>query len=164
MKCYDVGNNIFISDYEYCNSLDLLWIVNSQFRPEFDKFIHIYRGDLEKHDVCNVSKFLARNVDWDFHGKAGLGLNVQHGEGQDISHIAQEVYNYSIGNDKLLIHCAAGQTRGPTLALLAKVARGMSLIGSIGEITDAFRQDPKRGDFPLFHAVPLRSIERFLWK
>ena len=118
-KFCSVGHNVFVGDRTCCDN----------FHPDgFEKFIHIWRDD-HPDNSCNA----IQNNHY-----SGMELQYHDGESftkanKSIEHIAE----FCRGNDRLLVHCAAGQTRSPAVALIAKVARGCDVYGAIADITRA---------------------------
>lgn len=159
----DVGDNIYVSDYEYCN-------LAMEDRPPAT--IHIYRGVL-RYDVCEACKKEHPIDRFDIDGylkfldKPELFLVLQEGRSlvrndcnlNFITLISDFSRGYS--HCRMLIHCAAGQTRSPTAALIAKMARGKPMIEAIGEITDAMIKASAGQKPPIFYKIPLMEIERW---
>ena len=98
MKYIELQKNIFVGDRDVCNCPD---------NPKFDAVIHIWRSDKPKHS-CNFSK----------HSK-DFKLDYKDGESIPMK-VLKEIHTFikTVGEEeRLFIHCAAGQTRSPTISM-----------------------------------------------
>jgi hypothetical protein len=107
MRFAPVGCDVYCGDYLSCNARV----------AEFPLGLHIW-SDLNKREdrVC-------RSVT---EGRAH-GLSIQYTEAKSLSTMSVpvvEVLNYAAQPGRLLTHCSGGSCRGPTLSVLALIARG----------------------------------------
>ena len=120
----DTGQNIIISHRNFCPHWE---------RVARGKTIHIWRSDMDD----NSCEFVAS-------GSIGyiptqhLVVNYKDGESLTKMNVSiEDIAQFSMGADPLLIHCTVGQTRSPTIAIIAKVVRGVSVYQALGEILKA---------------------------
>ena len=120
----DVGHNIIISHRDFCPHWE---------RMNRGKTIHIWRSDMPD----NSCQFVALN-------KIGVNptrhLIIDYKDGESLSKAnvtIQTIADFSTGTEPLLIHCTVGQTRSPTIALIAKVVRGCSIYQALGDVMKA---------------------------
>lgn len=135
----DIGHNIAISHRDYC--------------PHWPgRTIHIWRSDMPENscEFVSLQQFVLypdRHLTVHYKdGESLLAMNVS------IDEIAQ----FSRGEKPLLIHCTVGQTRSPTLALIAKVVRGVSVYQAMADIMRANWET--RAVISNFCLTPLRDI------
>ena len=120
----EIGQNIIISHKDFCPHWE---------RVDRGKIIHIWRNDMPHHSCEFVD---AGKVGWfpDRH------LIIDYKDGESLSNAnvtIQMIADFSIGTEPLLIHCTAGQTRSPTIALIAKIVRGCSVYQALGDVMKA---------------------------
>jgi len=114
----DVGRNLFVSHKDVCDTR----------ASEFDRILHIWRDD---HPGYSCEAVVAGNA-------PGMTLDYKDGTSlTEANHTILEIAEFLSGEDKVLVHCAVGQTRSPTIALIGKVARGDGLWPSIADIFGA---------------------------
>lgn len=135
----DVGQNVFVGDRLDCDAQ----------RWQFEKVVHIRRDDKPEND-CRAA-----------HGVLGFetpdNLLVEYRDGESLpAQLVRDVALFSAGSARLLVHCAAGRTRSPTLALVAKVMRGCPLRQALGDVACSI-WDARRESVNIVHA-PLRDI------
>lgn len=124
MRLVDCGDGVWLGDYIACD-------VSIH---EFDLGVHVWRNTNLKEDrVCRF----ARDV---IEGRTKGNLIVYFQENHPLrdAHVPlQNIVEYSRQPGRLLAHCAAGASRGPTMAVIAKVARGCDPLLAIMEVTRA---------------------------
>ena len=118
----DVGRGILVSNKEFC----------PQMRPYCGanvpcKILHIYRNDHPKYHCLDVASGLLPPGD--------MSLEYRDGEsfvknGIDIDKLAHFFQNQVA----VLVHCAAGQTRSPTIAIIGLIARGVPFGKALGDV------------------------------
>jgi protein-tyrosine phosphatase len=138
-----VGDRIYVAGLWGCGG-----VCQATAAP-FERTIHIYRDDAPQYNCQAV------------HGeRTGQDLVVEYKDGLPLSReLMENVAQFASGQHRLLVHCAAGRTRSPTLAIVAKVARGRLLEEAIGEVSCAI-WNARRESINLCHE-PLRDIH--LW-
>lgn len=104
MRLAQITNWLYVSGRESCN-----------YSPvEFDKIIHIWRSDKPDHS-CNYQKQFPLGDE--------NNLVIDYQDGKELpDYILESIYDFvkdKKPEDKVLVHCAAGITRGPTIALFA---------------------------------------------
>jgi hypothetical protein len=134
-KPVHVGQNVYISTTRGCD----------EHHRDFRYVVHIRRDDVPNVH-CEHSKALVET-----RGPIGLFKSVslcqedmkeyhdcfieyRHGDPLSFS-ILLEVAGFAPDpGDKLLIHSAAGRTRSPTVAIVAKIVRGCRLREGLGDV------------------------------
>jgi hypothetical protein len=101
-----IGNNVWISSFSHC----------IQLCDKYDGVIHVWRESQRDEDaMCRV---VAENIDH--------GLKLEYSEGQSIATLIPKVEAYAkkdLVYGTLLVHCAYGGIRAPTVGLIAALAR-----------------------------------------
>lgn len=100
----DLGHGIYLGHKDMCQ----VGMAN--------RTLHIYRTDYPSYSCDIITRNEVNKNDMVFEYRDGESLKKWN---IDLS----EVYNFFLGDDSLYIHCAVGQTRGPTLAIIAIMAR-----------------------------------------
>lgn len=117
-KPIPVGHNLYISHKDACDSH---WTA-------FPKILHIWRDDIPSYS-CNQIRGARHR---------GLGLHYRDGESFDnANHSIDEIADFLHGDLMTLVHCTAGQTRSPTVAIIGKIVRGCSVNQAISDIMKA---------------------------
>jgi hypothetical protein len=137
-KLAPVGDDIWVGNFMACEAnLDT-----------FPRSIHIWHP-------WHAPQWICRNVT----ENQGRGLNVAYREHESLSNASIDpasIAAYARTPGRLLIHCAAGGCRGPTIAVLAKVARGKTVVEAQVEIRKGmlagYNQEPE------FPPVPMAEI------
>ena len=111
-----VGDGVYLTSAKGC-------------RTGFDLTIHISKDeDRRLRKVCDAGGFAGdRHLHVDLCEEAPLSAMTPG---------LETVAEYCRRPGTLLIHCVAGINRGPTLAILAKLARGRGLIAATAEVHD----------------------------
>lgn len=111
-----VGQGIYISHRDACGKFLV------------DRILHIWRDDMPDNSCEDVAV-----------GRAtGMILNYRDGESLVKSNInLDHVASFFEKPGIVLVHCTVGQTRSPTIALVGKVVRGVSVYDAIADITRA---------------------------
>lgn len=150
-----IGHDIWIGNADYCD------LKGSQF----DLVIHVHHeasptpGRCKAFDKLPDSKgFFVRYIDCESLDRATL-LSVP--TDQQKRRQIEQIAVYASQPGRLLCHCAAGMCRGPTMAAIAKVARGCTFPQAMHDIY----QGLWAGYYtcPNFARVPLTEIARWAW-
>ncbi len=124
MRLVDCGDDVWLGDFQACDA----------HLTEFDLAIHIWRPTNEREGrLCQVTRDSRT-------GKNTSQLVLLYREGEPLSKASisiDEIAAYARRPGKLLAHCAAGAYRGPTLAILAKVARGCDPFTATADVARA---------------------------
>lgn len=133
----DVGRGVFVSGLDGCDAA----------RLEFDQVIHIVHASRKPQDTC-----------------AAAAADSPHTvEYTDCEPLRPGVIDYVSGvaklPGKLLVHCAYGQCRGPTLATVALMARGAAASEALHEVTVGIWR--RRRIMPHWCPAPMAQI--FEW-
>jgi len=135
----DVGNGVHAGTFTWCNS----------HGATYPNVIHIWKPEnLTEHRACQCV----------VTGQ-GNGLRVCYAEGQPIGSIdvpGTELIAYMRRPGNLLVHCAAGACRGPTITLLALIARGVEPGDAFSAIYRGYWQ--VRRISPTLVQVPVQDI------
>ncbi|KKW13282.1 MAG: hypothetical protein UY48_C0003G0104 [Candidatus Gottesmanbacteria bacterium GW2011_GWB1_49_7] len=116
----ELGLGIIVGDRDAC--------VLKQVQA--DRAIHIWRPDTHPKNSC-------------FHGvpptprDSLYSLYYEYRDGESLTKAGTDLdslIEFCKGTDRLFIHCAAGQTRSPTLAVLALRVRGMCIGEAVGVV------------------------------
>ena len=134
-----IGHEIIISHRDFC--------------PYWKgKTIHIWRDDMAN----NSCKFVSEGRDG---GNSDLHLIINYKDGESLFNAnvtIDEIASFARISESLLIHCTVGQTRSPTIALIAKIARGASPYQALGDIMKA--NWDMRGIVSNFCLTPVKEI------
>lgn len=135
-----------------CDCGDGVWVGSAvacvEQNHKFDRSIHIYRDDTGS--VCPN------------HGDGENSLLVHWREHDPVESVdlmrpsLAEVAAFAKVPGKLLVHCFGGVTRGPSVALAAKIARGCDPAKAGADIRAAFLRD--RGHKVWWHEHIVREI------
>ena len=144
MPIVDCGDGVFVTGAAGCNE------GGSRFRRQ----IHIWHDPQRIVDVGGTCAAIKA-------GATAGGLVVQYTDGESLAAAVSlaEVVAYCAAPGDLLIHCAFGQCRGPTLGVLAKVARGAPPLLALQNITAAIWS--QRRIIPHWCPIPLAEIFEF---
>lgn len=138
----DAGDGVFLTDCNHC----------AANLAAFDLSIHIWKPEnLTTGGACPR-----------VHAGSGPGLAIEYEEGASLGTMRPplaEVVSYLQRPGRVLIHCAGGRHRSPTLAALAKVVRGRPVTESVDQVLRANR-DQRGVDEPI-PPVPLAEILAF---
>lgn len=105
-------------------------------RSQYAKVLHIWRADYTQNS-CSVA--LIESAAGYHDPKRDLILEYRDGDPLPLSKI-NLIAEFLRGDALTLIHCAAGQTRAPTVALIGKIVRGCDPFVALGDITKAVWQ------------------------
>lgn len=145
MSVVDVGHGVFIGDFGGCDERG----------ATFPLCVHIWSQlNVTEGRACRVCKGVAQRAD--------KGLSIEWTEGQPLAKMSvplHEVVAYLRRPGDVLIHCAGGACRSPTIALLTKLARGDGPWGAIGHI--CYRTWEERGFVPTFLPDPTGDVVRW---
>lgn len=143
MQLAPVGNDVWVGNFEACNAT----------LGQFHQSIHVW------HDYQNGNWRCNECLD-----PKGRGLIVRYCDGESLATI--ENLDRLISScripGRLLIHCAMGTYRSPTLAVLAKAVRGCDPFQGMAEVARGTWGHYANRQVPFFNSVPIREIvERF---
>lgn len=139
MRSANVGDRTYVSDASYCTA----------FGNTYQNIIHIYRDE-------NLAAGHACKTCLDGHGP---GLRIRWREGEPLAAMSvplADLIQYARRPGRLLVHCSAGASRSPSLAVVAKVVRGRHPMDAIRDVIDGLRQGT--GSFPCFVNTTMESI------
>lgn len=145
MSIAAVGNNVWVGNFQACN----------EHASEFPLSIHIWYGPAgDMSGVCDCILF-HRDV-----------FDVTYSDNEPMRSASQQmesIVEYARQPGKLLVHCAAGICRAPTVAVLCKVARGCTPWQAMHDVAAgmwlAYRHAPSFGYRPLNEIFNLFSLD-----
>jgi glycosyltransferase involved in cell wall biosynthesis len=126
----DCGDGVWVGSWKAC----------IEQAGKFDRVIHIYRNDIKQ---CICEPISSR---WE-QGGSGQHLGEFLVRWQELQPFEEmepgldAVMEYARRPGRLMLHCAGGVCRSPTLALAAKLARGCPPERAKADIIRAFRRD-----------------------
>lgn len=142
MRLIAVGDDVWVGDYVACDERGLT----------FPLAIHGWKAaNIAEGRICACLR-----------GSGGWGLPVRLEEGRQVGswdRTLDAIGNYARRPGKLLAHCAGGAYRGPTLALVAKIARGRPPLEAVLDIYQAMWFDSRC--LPGFMTEPTEEIFRW---
>ncbi len=133
----NVGNNVWVGDYTACD----------EHSGSFEKVIHVWHLYQKGQGLCRTLMSGCES------------FSIMYSDGDPIARASQSldaVAAFAGGEEKLLVHCAAGLCRGPTFALVAKIARGCDPYLAISDIYRGNHRD--RGVAAQFFFQPIGEI------
>lgn len=149
MRYAVLGNNVFVGGYEQCPSDKLT-------NP---LIVHLWNEYQEGRGVCS---HVRENgcPDCPDH------LVINYADGRPLTDASVTLDRFAEfvrdPSRPLFVHCAAGLTRSPTWAVLAKVVRGCDYWTAISEVISRIRlQYSGPSNVPILFGEPLRDI--FEW-
>jgi len=135
-----VGRGVSVGNFDACD----------RHAANFEKVLHVYHAD--QHGHC-------RSCDKRRPGD----MYLEYLEGTPISvEVLDAIWDFAAGKEDMLIHCAAGLGRGPTLALVALAARGLPLYQGMGWVAQAMWDQYALPHTPQFLCKPLNDIFRYM--
>lgn len=149
-----VGHGVWVGNHNACD------IFRKQFSNEprlSPKVIHVWHPTQPGHCSNMVGHPSMESSD---------NLVIAYREGDLFTEKQlQSVYDFAFVSSQicppLLVHCAAGMGRSPTLALVCKVARECNIFQAMGEVAKGMWTDYEIKAAPQFLTHPLRSV--FEW-
>lgn len=135
-----IGHDVWVGNFAACDARG----------QEFAGTIHIYRDETDPTGVCKHVL-----------GKQAGGLVVRYREGDPLDSMSvpvAEVIAYARRPGTILAHCAAGMCRGPTLAILAVMARGGDPHEAIAAVSRGLWHSYHDQTQPELHWRPLRDL------
>lgn len=130
MHYTNIGDDVWLGDYKSCNA----------HLQDFPLSIHLWR-ETNRHEnrLCERVKNNTSN---------GLAVYWREGEPLDTLSVPfPSIMNYASRSGNLLIHCAGGVCRSPTIAVAVKVARGTNRYQAIADVYrgmwEGYRQTPE---------------------
>lgn len=148
MRLIDCGDDVWLGDFQACNS----------YLPEFDLGIHVWRNaNLGENRVCKFARDVIEK-----RTTGNLVVYFQETHPLSDAHVSiDSIVEYAQQQGRLLAHCAAGASRGPTMCVLAKVARGVEPFKAIDDVTRALY---KCGERSIWGHNAFRDIINFAGK
>lgn len=117
-----IGHNIYISHRDFCP------------RWPSSRIIHIWRNDMPE----NSCEYVHTRISGVWLPTKGVIVDYKDGESLANASISiEEIATFCAGGEELLIHCTVGQTRSPTLAIIAKVVRGATPFDAARDVLQA---------------------------
>lgn len=139
----DVGDGVFVGNFEYCDAKG----------AEFALSVHIWSAlNVSEKRLCRVCREKGDDQ----------GLRIEYTENQPLATMScpiDEVVAYFRQPGNVLIHCAAGACRSPTLAVLALAVRGVAPWEAVDRVRRATME--QRGFEVLIHDGPIGDITRW---
>ena len=146
------GNGVWVANAETCD----------QRGGGFDRTIHVHHSQSPTPGRCRA---------WNGAGDAARDLFVRYVDGESFSTARDHntdsplsiarIAAFAKPDGRLLCHCAAGLCRGPTMAVLAKIARGCTPWQAMHDVAAAMWLGQQRS--PQFFSLPLSEISRWYW-
>ena len=138
----DVGHGVHVANFRGC---DL-------YGGRFSRSVHIWYGPKgDQSGVCNCIR------------SGGSGIVLEYTDLHSLSAVMEidRLADYFSSPGEVLIHCAAGQCRGPTVAMIAKLVRAPEITPwhAMHDITWSLWTHRRAA--PLWGNVPLSEI--FEW-
>lgn len=150
------GNDVWVGNFAMCD----------ERHTGFDRIIHVHHelsptpGRCKAFEAQGPGGLFVRYVDGTSLSAAEIAnpLDYEKRGAQNVPIIA----GFASKPGRLLCHCAAGLCRGPTMAIIAKIARGCTPWQAAHDVSQAmwlgYRQHPQ-----LF-CVPLNEICGWYWE
>lgn len=154
---------------------DNVWVGNADFCDErgdkFDVVIHVHHeksptpGRCKKFEAPTGGKaadLFLRYIDGSSLTSIEIGDRL-HGklEWRSAPQALREIAAYSAHGNRLLCHCAAGLCRGPTMAVIAKVARGCTPWQAMHDVANGMWLGYQAA--PQLFNLPMTEICRWYW-
>ena len=121
----DCGDDVWVGDFRACDATPL---------EAIPLRVHVWRPEnLADGRICRCCREVATGV-------AVHHLVLTYREGEPLANIPvplDRIVAYCRRPGDLLAHCSAGSVRGPTLAVLAKVARGVPFGKAVEDVMRA---------------------------
>lgn len=139
----DCGHGITVGNYLACDSL-----------RRFDRYVHIWHPYQDGKWHCQA---MASRQD-----EAPRDLFVEYSDGASLETMVG-VTPFTVARfigitPAVLIHCAHGTYRGPTLAVLALVARGVEILDALDRVNRACWDGYEARQVPFLNPIPIREI------
>ena len=152
----EVGNNVWVGNHHACDIFREKF-VHQDIRLS-PKIIHIWHPTQPGH--CG-------NMTGSPSLQSSHSLVIAYKEGDELrSEVLQRIYDFAYSESPihppLLIHCAAGIGRSPTLALVCKVARQRNIFDAMGDVAQGMWKYYEIKVAPQFLTHPLSSIFEWL--
>lgn len=151
MQLADCGHHVWVGDHRSCDASG----------ARFDRRVHIWHSYQQGKNRC-------RHIDEDRIGADDLVVRYRDGDPlATLGEALPELIAFVGRPGQLLVHCAFGCYRGPTLAVLAKVVRGGDPFDSLAEVARGMwtwygtRQVPYLNSIPIREVIELRAAGNF---
>ncbi len=138
------GHGVWVSNAEMCDVR----------RHWFDRAIHVHHSESPTPGRCklwDVSRSGERDLFVRYIDGSSLTTALDHNSNTKLS--IHQIAEFAKQDGKLLCHCAAGLCRGPTMAVLSKVARGCTPWDAMRDVAQAmwlgYLQSPQLFNLPL---------------
>lgn len=127
----EIGANIWVGNFQACDDK----------HAEFDRVIHLWHPYQKGSGICSRTNGRFPDV----LSPRGFGVErtetdlfICYEDQAPLDEIQSAVWEFVHGtDDRLLIHCAAGLCRSPTISLLALVARGTPPVKAVESLYSA---------------------------
>lgn len=124
MNLADCGDGVWVGDYLACDNR----------LADFDRAVHVFSLiNVREGRLCRCSREV-------FEHRAAHHLVVMYTENMPLASASvplDRIMDYCRHSGSILCHCAAGSVRGPTMAVVAKVARGVPLGRAMEDVVRA---------------------------
>ncbi len=138
-----VAHNLYVGAAPGCDDI----------HSHFEKVLHIWRDD----HYSNSCKFVKERLALGSVVEDSRNLVLNYRDGESLTEgMIETAASFLKGTKETLIHCAVGQTRSPTLAVLGKLVRGANISQAIGDV--AWRIWEKRKVPVNIVYIPLKDI------
>ena len=139
--CANVGRDIWVGHRDACDKDEY---------PADCRILHIWRED-HPGNTCDKAK--------DGSGRPTGDLSLEYKDGESLENMdksIEELEEFFKIPGKVYVHCAVGQTRSPTIALIGLAVRGENVYDAVGHILADIHMS--RGIVWNICLTPLREI------
>ena len=116
----DVGHDIYVGNHQCCDE---------GHYPKAARVLHIWRSD-HPLSSCKISRGEVQPNPGDLVVEYKDGQKIQCSESSTI----EEIEEFFRIPGLVYVHCAVGQTRSPTLAIIGKVIRGRTVYKAYADV------------------------------
>lgn len=128
-----IGPKVWVGNFQACDEAP----------QKFQRTIHLWHPYQMGSGICALTADRVSDVQSPRESQAIEicgGLYVCFEDKKPLGNLLQPVWDYASNDDDLLIHCAAGLCRSPTIAILCLAARGIPPTLAVGMVCDAMWQ------------------------
>lgn len=147
----NVGHGIYVGHCETCNA----------GAGSTKRVLHIHRND-HPNSGCQITRDLY-DTSKSVVPIPACDMELEYKDGESITNANrtwEEIENFFRNDNDCLVHCAVGQTRSPTIALIGKCVRGANVYEAVSDILGAIYRE--RGIVWNICLTPMKEIlERY---